>query len=82
VARFIVPGGPLSFNASHTGYIAVVCNVNNPADFGTNPAWDQLEMTYIDPDGTHTPDVHFGPQQEVGADPNADQPSLSAIAGS
>jgi hypothetical protein len=65
VARFIVPGGRLSFNASHTGFIAVVCNVVNPNDLGTNPAWNQLEVTYIDPDGVHTPDVHFGASYQV-----------------
>lgn len=65
VARFIVPGGRLSFNASHTGYIAIVCNVDNPRDLGTNPAWDQLEITYIDPDGVHTVDVHTGDTYQV-----------------
>ncbi len=65
VARFIVPGGRLSFNASHVGYIAVVCNVDNPRDLGTNPAWDQLEVTYVDPDGVHTVDVHFGDNYQV-----------------
>jgi hypothetical protein len=65
VPRFIVPGGRLSFNASHTGYIAVVCNVDNPTDLGTNPAWDQLEVTYIDPDGVHTVDVHYGASYQV-----------------
>jgi len=65
VARFIVPGGRLSFNASHTGYIAVVCNVDNPRDVGGDPAWDQLEITYIDPDGVHTPDVHTGDAYQV-----------------
>jgi hypothetical protein len=65
VARFIVPGGRLSFNASHTGYIAIVCNVDNPRDLGTNPAWDQLEVTYIDPDGVHTVDVHTGDTYQV-----------------
>jgi hypothetical protein len=43
----------------------VVCNVQNPTDLGTNPAWDQLEVTYIDPDGVHTPDVHFGSNYQV-----------------
>ncbi len=65
VPRFIVPGGRLSFNASHTGYIAIVCNVDNPRDLGTNPAWDQLEVTYIDPDGVHTVDVHTGDTYQV-----------------
>ena len=65
VARFIVPGGRLSFNASHTGYIAIVCNVDNPRDLGTNPAWDQLEVAYIDPDGVHTIDVHYGDTYQV-----------------
>jgi hypothetical protein len=60
-----VPGGRLSFNASHTGYIAIVCNVDNPRDLGTNPAWDQLEVTYIDPDGVHTIDVHTGDTFQV-----------------
>jgi hypothetical protein len=65
VARFIVPGGRLSFNASHVGYIAIVCNVDNPRDLGTNPAWDQLEVTYVDPDGVHSVDVHFGDSHQV-----------------
>jgi hypothetical protein len=65
VARFIVPGGRLSFNASHIGYIAVVCNLENPTDLGTNPAWDRLEVTYIDPDGVHDIDVHFGTNYQV-----------------
>lgn len=49
VARFITPGGRLTFNAFHTGFIAVHCNVDNPQDQGTNPAWNQLEVTYLDP---------------------------------
>jgi hypothetical protein len=65
VPRFIVPGGRLSFNALHTGYIAIVCNVDNPRDLGTNPAWDQLEVTYVDPDGVHTVDVHTGDAYQV-----------------
>ena len=33
VARHFTPGGSITFNAFHTGYIAVVCNVTNPRDF-------------------------------------------------
>jgi hypothetical protein len=59
VARYITPGARLTFNGAHTGYIAVTCNVENPRDRGTNPGWNQFEITYIDDDGLETspPDV-------------------------
>ena len=52
-ARFAVPGGSLTHNAFHDGYIAVVCNVDNPRHSPTpfNPSWNQLQVTYRDPDG-------------------------------
>ena len=50
VARFATPGGSLTHNAFHTGYVAVVCNVTNPRDLGTNPGWSRLQITYRDPD--------------------------------
>jgi hypothetical protein len=52
-ARFRVPGGAFAFNGFHDGYIAVVCNVDNPRDTSTNPLskWNQLQITYRDPDG-------------------------------
>lgn len=52
-ARFRVPGGALAFNGFHDGYIAVVCNVDNPRDTSTNVLnkWSQLQITYRDPDG-------------------------------
>jgi hypothetical protein len=52
-ARFRVPGGAFAFNRFHDGYIAVVCNVDNPRDSSTNPLtkWNQLQVTYRDPDG-------------------------------
>jgi hypothetical protein len=49
-ARFRVPGGALTHNGFHDGYIAVVCNVNNPMDKKA-PKWNQLQVTYRDPDG-------------------------------
>lgn len=52
VARFRVPGGAFAFNGFHDGYIAVVCNVDNPRDTSTiSPKWSQLQVTYRDPDG-------------------------------
>ena len=51
VARHFTPGGSITFNAFHTGYIAVVCNVTNPRDFNQSPGWNQLQVTYRDPDG-------------------------------
>jgi hypothetical protein len=42
----------LTHNAFHDGYIAVVCNVDNPRDTSlTTPKWSQLQVTYRDPDG-------------------------------
>ena len=32
VTRFITPGGSLTFNRFHQGYIAVLCTVDNPRD--------------------------------------------------
>lgn len=56
VARFRVPGGAFAFNGFHDGYIAVVCNVDNPRDTSTtSPKWSQLQVTYRDPDGLGTP---------------------------
>jgi hypothetical protein len=55
VTRFIVPGGSLTFNASHQGYIAVMCAVDNPRYAGTQ-VWNQLHVTYRDPDGLQTLD--------------------------
>jgi hypothetical protein len=59
VVRYITPGARLAFNGLHTGYLAVHCNVENLRDLGTDPAWNQLEVTYVDPDGlmTSPPDV-------------------------
>ena len=54
VARFKVPGGSFTFNAFHEGYIAIVCNVDNPRVSSNTPAlqlWNQLQVTYTDPDG-------------------------------
>jgi hypothetical protein len=53
VARFIVPGGSLTFNRFHQGYIAVLCAVDNPRYNGTQ-RWNQLHVTYRDPDGLRT----------------------------
>ena len=44
VVRYITPGARIAFNGMHTGYIAVICNVDNPRDLGTPPAWHQLEV--------------------------------------
>lgn len=51
VARFYVPGASLTFNAFHDGYIAVICNVDNPRSASSTPQWNQLQVTYRDPDG-------------------------------
>ena len=52
VARFRVPGGAFAFNGFHDGYIAVVCGVDNPRDTSSTSArWNQLQVTYRDPDG-------------------------------
>jgi len=56
VARFRVPGGSLAFNGFHDGYIAVICSVDNPRDAGTVfSRWNQLQVTYRDPDGLGLP---------------------------
>jgi hypothetical protein len=57
VVRYITPGGALAFNAFHDGYIAVNCNVDNPRFTVTGPvqAWNQLQVTYRDPDGLGNP---------------------------
>jgi hypothetical protein len=52
-ARFITPGGSLTFNGFHQGYIAVLCTVDNPRYHGTQ-RWNQLHVTYRDPDGLRT----------------------------
>lgn len=54
IARFRVPGGALAFNGFHDGYIAVICNVDNPRLSGVTTSgqvWNQLQVTYRDPDG-------------------------------
>jgi hypothetical protein len=51
VARFRVPGGALTHNGFHDGYIAVICNVDNPRASSTTQKWNQLQVTYRDPDG-------------------------------
>jgi hypothetical protein len=52
VARFRVPGGAFAFNGFHDGYIAVICSVDNPRDDSpTARKWNQLQVTYRDPDG-------------------------------
>jgi hypothetical protein len=53
VARFITPGGSLTFNRFHQGHIAVLCTVDNPRYAGTQ-RWNQLHVTYRDPDGLRT----------------------------
>jgi hypothetical protein len=63
VVRYITPGARVAFNGLHTGYIAFICNVTNPQDLGINPAWNQLEITYVDPDGLQT-----SPPDVIGAD--------------
>jgi hypothetical protein len=56
VARFRVPGGSIAFNGFHDGYIAVICSVDNPRNSGTVfSRWDQLQVTYRDPDGMGLP---------------------------
>ena len=56
VARFRVPGGSIAFNGFHDGYIAVICSVDNPRDAGTVLSrWNQLQVTYRDPDGMGLP---------------------------
>jgi hypothetical protein len=51
VARFRVPGGALAFNGFHDGHIAVICSVDNPRNSATTQQWNQLQVTYRDPDG-------------------------------
>jgi hypothetical protein len=53
VARFITPGGSFTFNRFHDGYIAVLCAVDNPRYSGTQ-RWNELQVTYKDPDGLRT----------------------------
>jgi hypothetical protein len=56
VARFRVPGGSIAFNGFHDGYIAVICSVDNPRNAGTVfSRWNQLQVTYRDPDGMGLP---------------------------
>jgi len=56
VARFRVPGGSIAFNAFHDCYIAVICSVDNPREAGTMLSrWNQLQVTYRDPDGMGQP---------------------------
>ena len=50
VARFITPGGSLTFNQLHDGHIAVLCALDNPRYSGAQ-RWNQLQVTYRDPDG-------------------------------
>jgi hypothetical protein len=50
-ARFRVPGGALAFNGFHDGTIAVICAVDNPRNSSTTQPWNQLQVTYRDPDG-------------------------------
>jgi hypothetical protein len=49
VARYATPGGSLTFNAFHDGYIAVHCNVAPPTTGSVS--WNRLQVTYRDPDG-------------------------------
>jgi hypothetical protein len=54
VARFKVPGGSIEFNGFHDGYVAFICNVDNPrlGSITSNiQLWNQLQVTYRDPDG-------------------------------
>ena len=56
VARFRTPGASIAFNGFHDGYIAVICSVDNPRDAGTVLSrWNQLQVTYRDPDGMGLP---------------------------
>ena len=56
VARFRVPGGSIAFNGFHDGYIAVICSVDNPRVAGiVLSRWNQLQVTYRDPDGMGLP---------------------------
>jgi hypothetical protein len=58
VARFKVPGGAFAFNGFHDGYIAVLCSVDNPRSSGVSTTlnrWNQLQVTYRDPDGLGQP---------------------------
>ena len=50
VARFITPGGSLTFNQLHDGHIAVLCALDNPRYSGAQ-VWNELQVTYRDPDG-------------------------------
>lgn len=55
VARFRVPGGAFAFNGFHDGHIAVLCSVDNPRDTTSLLRWNQLQVTYRDPDGRGRP---------------------------
>lgn len=63
VARFIVPGGSLTFSRFHEGHIAVYCTVDNPRYSGTQ-VWNQLQVTYSDPDGLESFDG-YGTEYQV-----------------
>jgi hypothetical protein len=46
----------IAFNGFHDCYIAVICGVDNPRDAGTVLSrWNQLHVTYRDPDGMGQP---------------------------
>ena len=44
VARYKTPGGSLTFNGFHDGYIAVVCNVDNPRFTGYDRGQPGMEQ--------------------------------------
>lgn len=56
VARYRTPGGAVAFNGFHDGVIAFICNVDNPRDTSNTPRWNELQVTYRDPDGLGQPD--------------------------
>ena len=48
VARFMVPGGAYTFNAFHDGYIAFICQVDNPrSSLSTTGRWSQLQVARV-----------------------------------
>jgi hypothetical protein len=55
VARFITPGGSLTFSTFHQGYLSAFCTVDNPR-YGGTQVWNRLQVTYRDPDGLQTAD--------------------------